>query len=189
LLGTSAGGAMSLALASQFPNLIHAVLAMSPCVEINNPASFLLTKPWGTVLPYLVYGGQYAETEETDPNRLNYWSKPYRVEAIPELQQFISDFMTEQTFANITQPVWVGAYYKDQEHQDQTVSAAAMQTMINQLSTKAAHKWFIKFPEANHHVIGSQYTNPNYHNVLEEIETYIEAVLNIEPKFNNELCD
>lgn len=189
LLGTSAGGAMSLTLASKFPELIHSVLTMSPCIEINNSGAWLLNKPWGQFLTYIAYGGRYAETNETDSMRLQYWSKPYRVEAIGELQQFIEDNMTEATFKKIKQPVWVGAYYRDQAHQDDVVSVAAMQTMFKQLGTDINNKWLIKFPYANHHVIGSQYTNPEYYAVQEEIQTFIEAVLGIEPLYDNEICD
>ncbi|MDO8929097.1 MAG: alpha/beta hydrolase, partial [Bacteroidota bacterium] len=47
LMSTSTGGTLSLKLAAEFPELVESLILLSPNIAINNPAAFLLSKPWG----------------------------------------------------------------------------------------------------------------------------------------------
>jgi hypothetical protein len=52
-------------------------------------------------------------------------------------------------------PVFLGYYYKDEEHQDNVVSVDAMKEMFEQLGTPASLKKSEAFPNSGNHVITS----------------------------------
>ena len=49
IIGTSAGGVLTLILASQHPE-IKAIVLYSPCIKLHDKATSVLTKPWGSRL-------------------------------------------------------------------------------------------------------------------------------------------
>jgi hypothetical protein len=59
------------------------------------------------------------------------------------------------TFADIRMPVFLGYYYRDAQHQDATVSVAAMLAMFDALGTSASLKRAQDFTDADAHVICS----------------------------------
>ena len=155
LMGTSTGGTLALKLASEFPELMDGLLLLSPNVAINNPAAFLLSKPWGLQVAHSVYKGNYSVTNTNLASEgCRYWNCKYRLEAIVYLQQLVEATMTKETFAKVDKPVFLAYYYKDEEHQDPTVKVDAMLKMYDQLKTPLSEKQKQAFPEAGTHVIG-----------------------------------
>lgn len=157
LMGTSTGGTLALKLAAEFPELVEGLLLLSPNIAINNPAAFLLSKPWGLQIARGVYKGNYRVSDnDTLPNECRYWNCTYRLEAIVYLQQLVDATMTEETFAQVKEPVFLAYYYKDEDNQDPTVKVDAMLKMYDQLGTPDSQKQKQAFPNAASHVIGSQ---------------------------------
>lgn len=157
LMGTSTGGTLALKLAAEFPELMEGLILLSPNIAINNPAAFLLSKPWGLQIARGVYKGNYRVSDnDTLPNECLYWNCTYRLEAIVYLQQLVDATMTEETFAQVKEPVFLAYYYKDEDHQDPTVKVDAMLKMYDQLGTPNSQKQKQAFPQAGAHVIGSQ---------------------------------
>jgi hypothetical protein len=72
------------------------------------------------------------------------------------LQQLVEATMTKETFTQVTQPVFLGYYYKDEEHQDPTVRVDAMLKMFDELGTPENLKEKVSFPEAGCHPIASK---------------------------------
>lgn len=157
LMGTSTGGTLMLKLAADFPELTEGLILLSPNIEINNPAAFLLSKPWGLQVARSFYKGKYRETN-TDKNSedCRYWNCKYRLEATVYLQQLVEATMNKKTFSKINKPVFLGYYYKDKENQDQVVRVDAMLQMFDDLSTPEDLKQKVAFPEAGSHPIGSK---------------------------------
>ena len=77
--------------------------------------------------------------------------------------------------------MFLGYYYKDEDHHDQTVSVRAMLDMFEQLGTPAELKRSVAFPEANQHVIANQYLSQDWQNVRDQTFHFAEEVLGLKP--------
>jgi len=183
VMGTSTGGTLALHIAAEYPEDIASVILFSPCVKIANKASWLLARPYGIQLGRMVFGGKYRVLEknpETDP----YWYQTYRVEGTVYLQQLVEKTMKVREFEKITQPVFVGCYYKDQEHQDEVVSVPAIRWMFDHLGTSPEKKVLVAFPDAGAHVIACVYTNPEWMKVYTATSEFLSKTVGLSPTNN-----
>ncbi|MDD4646465.1 MAG: alpha/beta fold hydrolase [Bacteroidales bacterium] len=184
LMGTSTGGTLALHMAAEYPDDIAAVILYSPCVKIANKASWILARPYGVQLGRMVFGGKYRVLEKnpvTDP----YWYQTYRVEGTVYLQQLVEKTMKVREFKKVTQPVFVGCYYRDQEHQDEVVSVSAIRWMFDHLGTSPEQKAFVAFPDAGAHVIACVYTNPEWMKVYTATFEFLSKTVGL-PLINNQ---
>ena len=154
-MGTSTGGTLALKLASEFPELMDGLILLSPNIAINNPAAFLLSKPWGLQIAHYAFKGNYR-VSNADIASVNcqYWNCKYRIEATVYLQQLVEATMNKETFSKVDKPVFLAYYYKDEKHQDPIVKVDAMLKMYDQLKTSPSKKQKQAFPNAGTHVIG-----------------------------------
>ncbi|QIA08964.1 alpha/beta hydrolase [Draconibacterium halophilum] len=181
IMSTSTGGTLGLKLAADFPEYIDGLILYSPNIKVNNSSMFLLSKPWGLQIARNVMGGKYRITnDDFDSVDCKYWNCKYRVEALVYLQQLVEATMTSETFNRVHVPVFLGYYYKDDEHQDQTVSVDAMLDMFNELGTVPNKKVKKAFPEAGDHVIACELTSGSVEEVIAETIRFGEDVLNLE---------
>jgi len=180
LMGTSTGGTLALQMAADYPDDIAALILYSPNVKIANKASFLLARPFGLQLGRMIMGGKYRVLEK-DPKTDPYWNNTYRVEAVVYLQQLIEKTMKPKVFEKVTQPVFVGYYYKDEENQDNTVSVPAILWMYENLGTPADKKTAVAFPDAGAHVIGCDLTNPNWMEVYNATVGFLTKTVGLVP--------
>jgi esterase/lipase len=172
VIGTSTGGTLALKLAAEFPDRVNGLILCSPNIRIYDKTAGLLDRPWGLQIARQVMGGDYRVLEpdpETDP----YWYNKYRVEALVYLQQLVRTTMKSSLFEKVSQPVFVGFYYKDEEHQDNVVSVDAMDWMYDNLGTPASAKELKAFPEAGAHVICSNLTSGSWQEVQLAIIDFI----------------
>ena len=179
IMSTSTGGTQSLYLASEHPE-IAALILYSPNIKLYDPTAFILTKPWGLQLARLVMGSNYRELEENDTIK-KFWYSKYRLEGVVNMQAMLEATMNDETFSNIKQPVFLGYYYKDEEHQDHTVSVSKMLEMFDKLGTTINKKRNIAFPEAGAHVIASPLTSHSVNEVRDETFKFAEEVLGLKP--------
>lgn len=154
LMSTSTGGTLSLKLAADFPQLVDGLILYSPNIAINDPAAFLVSKPWGLQLARFVKKGNYRISKPDHPEEEQYWQCKQRLEAAVYLEQLVETTMTRETFSKVDKPTFLAYYYKDEKHQDNVVRVDAMLKMFDQLATPADKKQKIAFPEAGTHVIG-----------------------------------
>lgn len=154
LMSTSTGGTLSLKLAADFPQLINGLILYSPNIAINDPAAFLVSKPWGLQLARFVKKGNYRISKPDHPEEEQYWQCKQRLESAVYLQQLVETTMTIETFSKVKQPVFLAYYYKDEKQQDNVVRVDAMMKMFEQLGTDTDKKQKMAFPEAGTHVIG-----------------------------------
>jgi len=182
LMSTSTGGTLSLKLAAEFPELVESLILLSPNVAINNPAAFLLSKPWGLQIARQVYKGNYRITNPDFASEdCRYWNCKYRLEAVVYLQQLVESTMTIKTFGKVNEPVFLAYYYKDEENQDPTVKVDAMLKMYNQLGTPENLKQKEAFPEAGAHPIGSKLFSKSWQDVEIASFKFAEEKLGIKP--------
>lgn len=182
IMSTSTGGTLGLKLASDFPEYVDGLILYSPNIKINNSSAFILTKPWGLQIGRKVAGGKYRIADEDfESEGCKYWNCKYRLEAVAYLQQLIEATMNKETFQNVTAPVFLGYYYKDEKNQDQTVKVDAMLTMFDQLGTSADRKEMKAFADAGEHVIACELTSGCVDEVVNATIRFGEEVLGLEP--------
>lgn len=179
LMSTSTGGTLSLILAADHPE-IAALITYSPNIAVANLAAPLLNGPWGLQLARYVYDGDYSSYEAPEDYR-QYWYTKYRIEALIELQNLIEHTMLPETFARVTQPFFMGYYYKNEEEQDLVVSVPAMKEMFRKLGTPEHLKREVAFPNVGHHVVGSYLTSKDLEGVAQATYAFAEEVLGWEP--------
>ncbi|MEO1449082.1 MAG: alpha/beta hydrolase [Bacteroidota bacterium] len=179
LMSTSTGGTLSLKLSAEFPEIMGNIL-YSPNIALADPSSPLLIQPWGLQIARTVLGSDYRAWEGSSYEE-KYWNTKYRVEAIVELQNLMSAVMTEETFSQVKQPTLLCMYYKDEEHQDGTVSVAAMREMFKQLGTPENQKEVKTFPDAEAHVIANPKTSKSYEEIKAATFEFAEQTLSLDP--------
>ena len=182
LMATSTGGTLALPLAGGDPD-IAALILYSPNIEIFDPTAKLLTKPWGLQLAKLVTGSDYHEFDNRTTTRDQYWTTKYRLEALIQLQALIDATMDEETFDTVTQPVFLGYYYKDDIHQDSVVSVPAMLAMFDQLGTPTNKKEKVALPNVGDHVMASYINSKDLESVRNETFEFFETMLQLKPNW------
>ena len=180
LMGTSTGASLALKLAAEYPD-VHALVLLSPNIEINDSNAWILNNPWGLQLARMILGSEYIESTDQRPIYKQYWSARYRIEAAVALQELLETTMTEETFKKVTQPLLMLYYYKDEIHQDSTVRVSAMKEMFAQLGTPAEKKRAVAMPNTGHHVIASYIKSHDVKGVENQIEDFFKNVLKISP--------
>ena len=181
LMATSTGGTLALYLAGGDPD-IAGLLLYSPNIAIFDPTAKFLDKPWGLQMARLANGGNYHEFEEITEENSKYWTTRYRLEALTQLQALVDETMEEETFRSVQQPVFLGYYYRDEVHQDSTVSVPAMLQMFEQLGTPDEKKRAVAFPDVGAHVMTSYITSKDLKSVHRETYNFLESVLGFKPR-------
>lgn len=182
IMGTSTGCTLALMLAADFPRMVDGLILYSPNIQIKNPLAPLLSGPWGLQITRAVHGGKYAVSDDpTDSEDCKYWYCRYRVEAQVYLQQLLDMRMNRKEFQKVHQPVFLGYYYKDADHQDQTIEVKAALKMFDELGTPASEKVKIAFPEAGVHVIACGLTSKAVAEVRAQTFEFARQILKITP--------
>ncbi len=176
VIGTSAGGVLTLFLASRHPE-IKAIILYSPCVSLYDGTAVILNKPWGLKIASKVTGGPVSRNKSDSPEHANYWSMNYRVEALVALQNLVANTMKKATFEKIKCPVFLAYYYKNEEEQDKTVSVPAMLKMFDELGTPAELKRKMAFPETGAHVIASYIRSKDWQGVENETDRFLSEIV------------
>ena len=179
LMCTSNGATLGLYLAAHDPE-IEAIICYSPNIDIFDPNSQILSMPWGLQIVRLVMGGKNRSYEAPEEFQ-KYWQTSYRLEGLQTTRVLIDETMTSETFGKITQPVFVGCYYKDEENQDMIVSVKAMRDMMEQLGTDDSEKVYVEFPDAEAHVITNPLRSKDVESVMEQTFLFAEEVVGLKP--------
>ncbi len=180
IVGTSAGGALSLFLASRHPE-IKAVLTYSPAIRLFRKDAALMGGPWGLQLAHFVTGKNHNDWVFKNEQHKKFWTNHQRFEGIVQFATFQRYTMIPETFAKVKCPVFVGFYYENEEKQDKVVSVAAMHEMFDQLGTPQYLKRKIAFPRANSHVIASQFLSEDWQGVERESIHFLQDMVGMKP--------
>ena len=179
LVSTSTGSTVSIYLSAFDPTIAGQIL-LSPNIDLHDKNSNLLDEPWGYQIGKMVLGGEYRNIP--GPDRVKkYWTMQYHINGLIALRELLDQTMIPEVFQNISHPIFLGYYYKDEENKDEIVSIPAMKGFMEEISTPEEQRQFLAFPKAGNHVIGSVYWNPNWENVAAAIDEFIENVMEIKP--------
>lgn len=178
LMCTSTGGTLGIYLAAHDPE-VDVLICYSPNIDIFDPTSQVLTKPWGVQLARLIMGSDYRQYEAPAEFK-KYWQTKYRLEGLVAVRQLIDFTMNEETFSQVKQPIFVGGYFKDAAAQDSVVSIEAMREMMPQLGTPEYLKRMVEFP-VGAHVLTNPLRNPDVTPVEEATFQFAEDVIGLKP--------
>jgi len=178
VIGTSAGGLLTVYLAATNPK-IKGIVLYSPCMAIADPAMKLATRPWGQQILNAAVGKHRVNTDTTE--RSNYWLKSYSANGLMTLQQTIDAVARPKVYEKVKMPAFVGYYYKNDEEQDQVISVSAIKDMFPKLGTPDALKVERAFPNCGDHVIASHFTSGDVPGVERATEEFFEKILRMEP--------
>ena len=182
IMGCSTGCTLALKLAADFPDKVHSLILYSPNIQIKQKSAALLSKPWGLQIARLNYGGNFSVSQD-DPNGeiCKYWYCSYRAEGPVYLQQLLDVTMSKETFGRVKCPVFMGYYYKDEQHQDQTVEVKAALKMMKELGTPQAVKREVAFAGAGSHVIACDLTSGSVNEVRKATFDFAVQILGMKP--------
>lgn len=181
LMATSTGGTLALHLAGGDTDVASLVM-YSPNIEIYDPNAKLLARQWGLKLAKFVKDSDYHEFDTDIDLKNQYWTTKYRLEALTHLQAMVDYTMVPETFEKITQPTFLGYFYKNDTIQDNVVSVPAMLTMFDELGTSDNLKRKIAFSKVGDHVMTSHITSKDLESVRRETNKFFEEILHINPK-------
>jgi len=184
LMATSAGGALALKLASDFPDDVVGLILLSPCIAINDPNAWLANNHWGLQIAHAVLGSNYIDSKDLRPINKQYWYTHYRAEGVAVLEEVLEATMNKKTFEKVKQPVDLLYFYKDEIHQDSTVKVSAMLKMFDELGTPDSLKRKQAMPNTGTHVIGSYIRSNDVEGVQKEIEKFMINVLHLKQATN-----
>lgn len=181
VVGTSMGGALSLLLASQQPE-VHSVVVYSPAIRDNGEKLEAFFRPWQKKLMEMTMMEKKRIHQEKKGEKAAYWSEDYHINGYSSLAGLLYSEMNEATFKKITQPVFLGYYYKSSKEQDFVVSVPRMQEMFKQLGTPENSKKELAFPNAGDHVIASSIASKDWEGVLFATIDFLENVAHVPAK-------
>jgi len=178
LVSCSTGSTLGLYLEATHPGLVAAHIMLSPNIDLYDPKSFILDQHWGLQLARKVIGGDNYSWE-TPSGAQQYWYTTYRIESLVTMKSMIDQTMKVATFHKIEDPVFMAYYYRDEQHQDMTVSVKQMKKMYDQLGTPAALKKSVALADAETHIIASDMFNEHLYSLWEPLTSYCENVLKL----------
>ncbi|MBT8191515.1 MAG: alpha/beta hydrolase [Bacteroidia bacterium] len=181
LVSTSTGSTLSIYLAANDPSIAGLVM-LSPNIELYDPMSKLITKPWGKELMRLINNGDYLYWNNAPDYVQRYWSTKNHINGVIALRNMLDQTMTQEVFKQIDIPYFIAYYYKDEDNQDKTISVDAIHRYSELSSTPKDKKIVRGFDNAIGHVIGCYSLNPAWEDIQEAIFAFVEEQMNINSK-------
>jgi esterase/lipase len=175
LMGTSTGGTLSLIQAAQRDD-IEALILYSPLIDFFDDRTEVFSLPHGTSLAKQILGDDYVRGSKQTELESAIWYQDYNIEGLESLANLVEKGLSPELFAKIKQPLFLGYYYKDEEHQDKTVSVAAMLKMFDQIGTPTQQKIKKVYPESGAHVICSDLKSSSVDEVITDTISFIKSL-------------
>lgn len=155
LLACSTGATLGFYLAANDPE-IAAIIAYSPNIDLADPMSELLPRPWGLQLARLFLWSNNRSFEANDTIK-KWWINDYRIEGVVALKSLLEYTMTDEIFKAIKQPVCMAYYYKNENEQDDIISIPRLKEVFEILSTPPDKKRLVALPDVSGHCMASQF--------------------------------
>lgn len=180
LMSCSTGGTLSIYLAAHNKEDIHALVMYSPNIALYSKMADVLTWPWGRQLGRMI-AGDHRQVNYPDEASRNYWTSQYHMDGVAALMYLLNNTMKEEVFQKVTQPLFVGYYYKNEEEQDKVISVEAIHDFLARVGTPKEQQSVVAFPEAGAHVITSHLRSKDLEGVRSASFEFMEQMLDIAP--------
>jgi esterase/lipase len=178
LMGTSFGGALSIYLASKHPETKGMIL-YSPCIKLFDPNGEMLDDRWGLAIAKAITGSDIVDFKSKSALHAQYWTTHYHMNGVVQLQNFLTNAMTKETFNKVKCPTFLGYWYKSTAEQDNVVSVPAMLEMYDQLNVPFVKKRTEPFPNVGNHVMASPILSKDVKHVQASTDMFCSQVLQL----------
>lgn len=180
LMGCSTGATLGTYLTAADRQRIAALVYYSPNFRLYDPATAIMTGPWGVELTEALIGTHREVTSlKGDSLREQYTTTTYHTNGLIALQSLLDHTMTPEIFAQIDLPYFIGYYYKNEEEMDHTISVEAIKEFDSQTHTPASHKRLEAFPNVETHVIASNLQSSDVASVYRATASFLEEVIGL----------
>ena len=176
VMGTSFGGALSLYLASKHPETKGLIL-YSPCIKLFDPNGEILDDRWGSAIAKAITGSDIRDYKPKNALHAQYWTTHYHINGVVQLQNFLTNAMTKETFNKVKCPTFLAYWYKSTAEQDNVVSVPAMLEMYEQLNVPFVMKRTEPFPNVGNHVLASPILSKDVKHVQASTDAFVGQVL------------
>ena len=173
LAANSMGGILALHLAGSHPDQVDALVLFAPLIDFAIPGSRFFDRAWARRIARLILGGPYLQNDPDNDDHARYWYMHYHMESLGVLQHMRQELLSDSLYAMITQPVFTGYYFEDEDNRDEIVSVPAIRAMEQQLGTPPQNRAFHAFPDAGAHVITSAYRSTEHDKVRGEAVRFL----------------
>lgn len=177
VMSCSTGATLSIYLAGANKEFIDMLVMYSPNISLADPTSKLITGPWGKQILKSVVGDYWNPSGAGEGDGLKYWTTTYRTEGLIALQSLLDQTMTEEVFERVSQPYFLGYYYKNEQERDPTVSTDAMLWFDAYSSTPEDEKQVVAFPNAEAHVIANPIKSQSVEEVYDSTFAFIQRMI------------
>lgn len=181
VMSCSTGSTHAIYLAANNPEMVDALIMMSPNIDLATATSNMLTMPWGKQLGQFLLGEHNELNHLKGTEAVKYWTTTYHTNGFIMIRNLIDQTMTPETFKKISMPYFLGYYYKNDQEQDFVVSVPAMLNFDQLTNTPVDKKQLAPFPDVGNHVICNTIQSRDVASVQEAVFDYAESVLGFIP--------
>ena len=182
LVSCSTGSTAGAYVAAQNPGAVAAHVMYSPNFALNSAAAGLLNGPWGKQLVGVLQGEYRSWSDPKHPvKNKQYWTTTYHSNGVIMLQNLIEATVRPEVVRKVTHPIFIGYYYRDDEHKDEVVSIPAMQEYYETVATPEGEKEIMAFANVNEHVIASHLKSADLASVRGATRSFLEEQVDLVP--------
>ena len=180
IMSTSTGGTLAIKLAATYPDAVYALINLSPNIEDDIDAAWLLNSPWGYELAKLVSFGDKRKIEQESAEAAQYFDTVFPSRALVDLQVLVGTTMNKETFKQVKCPVLTLFYYENFLKEDDHVEVEVYPEVHKTFSTPPSKKKLVKLESPKTHFLGSEIKSKDTEVVLRSILNFLQDDLNIE---------
>lgn len=192
VVGASTGGLLATWAAGEYSEQIDATVLVSPFYDfaagwvspvLRNRASYSLVRLAMGRDRYAGWEGMPAEERRDLPGYDDHWLVDQRTAAIKNLDGLRRGLFRLPGFIEeVTAPVLLLHYYKDDDHKDTVVSTDAMLAAYARFNRGTAHPQSRRVPIADgNHVLTSQYVRADHDAVSDAVRSFFTDVIGPAP--------
>lgn len=184
LVGSSAGGLLSIWLASRHPEDVAGVIVANPFFAFADPTAFLISRRVGMSIIETVYGPERDAGWKTDPEHRkqegyeDHWVTKQYFRALHTIDDLRRVIVTPNVVRNVKAPILMFYYYADETHQDTAASVPAMLDFFAMTNGGTAHPLSRKVAIADgNHILFSSYVRTDKAKVRMDARIFLRSIL------------
>lgn len=188
IFGSSAGGLLSVWLASRHPKEVDGLVLANPFFGFADPSAFMISRRIGMPIIESVYGKERDAGWKTDPEKRKvegyeeHWITKQHYRALHTIDDLRRMIATPEVMTAVEAPILMFYYYADEEHQD---TAASVETMHRFFALAGANKPHplsreVAIADGNH-ILFSDFVRTDKDTVKRESSAFLRAILGPEP--------
>lgn len=183
IFGSSAGGLLSIWVASRHPEEVDGVVVANPFFDFADPNTFLISRRVGMPIIEMLFGKERDAGWKSDPEHRkqdgyeNHWITKQHFRALHTIDDLRRAVATPEVLSRVKAPLLMFYYYADEKHQDKAASVAAMHRFFA-LSGSRQHPLSREVAIADgNHILFSEYVRTDKEAINREIRPFLQSIL------------